>query len=195
MTTFLPINMDHPRAEIEMNFQKISTAPFMPRTERPVKREAQEQTQVLNTSGHQSENKRQAVDGSPNGHVKSSYSHAHPMSNRNGSREGSSTQSSAPEDAPNHESDGEHYGSENEGDAGDTAPPSKKKKGQRFYCKDFPPCNLSFTRSEHLARHIRFVGLFQYLLSRSSVETNSRKIENIRANVRFNVTVQDAFLV
>ncbi|KAL3479151.1 hypothetical protein BJX99DRAFT_85464 [Aspergillus californicus] len=35
------------------------------------------------------------------------------------------------------------------------APPSKKKKGQRFYCTDFPPCTLSFTRSEHLARHIR----------------------------------------
>ncbi|POS84382.1 hypothetical protein EPUL_003638, partial [Erysiphe pulchra] len=34
----------------------------------------------------------------------------------------------------------------------------KKKKGkvQIFYCSDFPPCNLSFTRSEHLARHIRY---------------------------------------
>lgn len=34
---------------------------------------------------------------------------------------------------------------------------SKKKKSQRFYCTDYPPCNLSFTRSEHLARHIRQV--------------------------------------
>ncbi|CAG8952148.1 hypothetical protein HYFRA_00000887 [Hymenoscyphus fraxineus] len=32
---------------------------------------------------------------------------------------------------------------------------SKKKKSQRFYCTDYPPCGLSFTRSEHLARHIR----------------------------------------
>lgn len=32
---------------------------------------------------------------------------------------------------------------------------SKKKKSQRFYCTEYPPCNLSFTRSEHLARHIR----------------------------------------
>lgn len=32
----------------------------------------------------------------------------------------------------------------------------KKRKSQRFYCTDFPPCNLSFTRSEHLARHIRY---------------------------------------
>lgn len=38
-----------------------------------------------------------------------------------------------------------------------SAPPQKKKKGQRFFCTDFPPCNLSFTRSEHLARHIRYV--------------------------------------
>jgi hypothetical protein len=37
----------------------------------------------------------------------------------------------------------------------DNTRPSKKKKGQRFFCKDFPPCELSFTRSEHLARHIR----------------------------------------
>ncbi|KAI4272697.1 MAG: hypothetical protein LQ337_005131, partial [Flavoplaca oasis] len=37
----------------------------------------------------------------------------------------------------------------------ETGRPSKKKKGQKFYCTDFPPCSLSFTRSEHLARHIR----------------------------------------
>lgn len=40
-------------------------------------------------------------------------------------------------------------------DSNSDEPPSKKKKGQRFFCTDFPPCNLSFTRSEHLARHIR----------------------------------------
>lgn len=33
---------------------------------------------------------------------------------------------------------------------------SRKKKGnQRFFCRGYPPCKLSFTRSEHLARHIR----------------------------------------
>ena len=36
-------------------------------------------------------------------------------------------------------------------------PSKKKKKGQRFFCTEYPPCNLSFTRSEHLARHIRCV--------------------------------------
>ena len=45
-------------------------------------------------------------------------------------------------------------GSDNESVQSDTRP-SKKKKGQRFFCTDFPPCQLSFTRSEHLARHIR----------------------------------------
>lgn len=34
----------------------------------------------------------------------------------------------------------------------------KKTKAQRFFCTDYPPCNLSFTRSEHLARHIRYDG-------------------------------------
>ena len=51
-------------------------------------------------------------------------------------------------DASDHELENGHHDDHN-------APPSKKKKGQRFYCTDFPPCNLSFTRSEHLARHIR----------------------------------------
>ena len=48
-------------------------------------------------------------------------------------------------------------GSDTESAIGDSERPSKKKKGQRFFCTDFPPCQLSFTRSEHLARHIRLV--------------------------------------
>ena len=39
----------------------------------------------------------------------------------------------------------------------ETGRPLKKKKGQRFFCTEFPPCKLSFTRSEHLARHIRYI--------------------------------------
>ncbi len=50
----------------------------------------------------------------------------------------------------------EKDGSDNESVTSDTNRPSKKKKGQRFFCTEFPPCNLSFTRSEHLARHIRY---------------------------------------
>ncbi|KAL7272984.1 Up in starvation [Rhizina undulata] len=42
-------------------------------------------------------------------------------------------------------------------DDGTTTAPGKqrKKKGQKFYCTGHGLCNLSFTRSEHLARHIR----------------------------------------
>jgi hypothetical protein len=54
-------------------------------------------------------------------------------------------------------SDGEDDGSDGESvDDDENGRPSKKKKGQRFFCTDYPPCNLSFTRSEHLARHIRY---------------------------------------
>ncbi|KAF1820713.1 uncharacterized protein K489DRAFT_323672 [Dissoconium aciculare CBS 342.82] len=49
----------------------------------------------------------------------------------------------------------EDDGSDNESMTSDSQRPSKKKKGQRFFCTDYPPCQLSFTRSEHLARHIR----------------------------------------
>lgn len=47
--------------------------------------------------------------------------------------------------------------SDDESSNADGTRPNKKKKSQRFYCQDYPPCNLSFTRSEHLARHIRSV--------------------------------------
>ncbi|KAH0529891.1 hypothetical protein TsFJ059_004588 [Trichoderma semiorbis] len=46
-------------------------------------------------------------------------------------------------------------GSDGESVNADGTRSNKKKKSQRFYCTDYPPCNLSFTRSEHLARHIR----------------------------------------
>ena len=56
------------------------------------------------------------------------------------------------------QNDGED-GSDTDSVTSDSQRPSKKKKGQRFFCTDFPPCHLSFTRSEHLARHIRCVPL------------------------------------
>ncbi|KAE8380017.1 hypothetical protein BDV26DRAFT_149726 [Aspergillus bertholletiae] len=59
------------------------------------------------------------------------------------------------EEASHGDSEGDRDGSDHDSDHKGDAPPSKKKKGQRFYCTDYPPCNLSFTRSEHLARHIR----------------------------------------
>jgi hypothetical protein len=60
----------------------------------------------------------------------------------------------------------EDDGSDNDSVTSDSQRPSKKKKGQRFFCTDFPPCQLSFTRSEHLARHIRFVKTITYVISK-----------------------------
>ena len=54
------------------------------------------------------------------------------------------------------DSDGDQDGSENESVDGSPGKSTKKKKGQRFFCTEYPPCTLSFTRSEHLARHIRY---------------------------------------
>lgn len=60
----------------------------------------------------------------------------------------------------------EDDGSDNDSVTSDSQRPSKKKKkGQRFFCTEFPPCQLSFTRSEHLARHIRFVKTITYIES------------------------------
>lgn len=57
-------------------------------------------------------------------------------------------------DGENHGDDG--AGSDDESVNADGTKSNKKKKSQRFYCTEYPPCNLSFTRSEHLARHIRY---------------------------------------
>ena len=51
---------------------------------------------------------------------------------------------------------GDDAGSDDESVGADSSRSGKKKKSQRFYCTEYPPCSLSFTRSEHLARHIRF---------------------------------------
>ncbi|KAI1171551.1 hypothetical protein F4777DRAFT_582837 [Nemania sp. FL0916] len=65
------------------------------------------------------------------------------------------------EDVEMEDTDGEAHGNEDgagsdeESVAADGTKSTKKKKSQRFFCTDYPPCALSFTRSEHLARHIR----------------------------------------
>ena len=71
---------------------------------------------------------------------------------------GRSAQSADSQDIDMDESDDGEGGSDGESVDGETGRPSKKKKGQRFFCTEFPPCKLSFTRSEHLARHIRYIG-------------------------------------
>ncbi|KAL9024344.1 MAG: hypothetical protein Q9196_006584 [Gyalolechia fulgens] len=73
-----------------------------------------------------------------------------------------STQSTGSRDIDMDMSDEGEVLSDDESVDAETGRPSKKKKGQKFYCTDFPPCNLSFTRSEHLARHIRLDNLRQH---------------------------------
>jgi hypothetical protein len=84
----------------------------------------------------------------------------------------------------------EDDGSDNDSVTSDSQRPSKKKKGQRFFCTDFPPCQLSFTRSEHLARHIRYVKM----VSVADFYTNL-VVENIPENDRSSATVLDDSLV
>jgi hypothetical protein len=75
-----------------------------------------------------------------------------------------STQSVDSQDIDMGQDEEERDGSDNESVTSDANRPSKKKKGQRFFCTDFPPCTLSFTRSEHLARHIRYVSGAKFFL-------------------------------
>ncbi len=77
--------------------------------------------------------------------------------NRNSSQYSSKSRESGEMEVDESE-DGDD-GSDDESVNADGSRSSKKKgKSQRFYCTDYPPCNLSFTRSEHLARHIRCAG-------------------------------------
>ncbi|KAF5019715.1 hypothetical protein F66182_8258 [Fusarium sp. NRRL 66182] len=83
------------------------------------------------------------------------------MPRRHDSRHSNKSGDSGDVDVDMDDSDGETgtiddgAGSDEESVGPDGPRSSKKKKSQRFYCTDYPPCNLSFTRSEHLARHIR----------------------------------------
>ncbi len=77
-------------------------------------------------------------------------------------RTGSQRQRDDADDMNVDDSDGETVPAEDAGAVSeaesinvDDTKTSKKKKSQRFYCTEYPPCNLNFTRSEHLARHIR----------------------------------------
>lgn len=47
-----------------------------------------------------------------------------------------------------------------------------RKKGQKFQCTGFGDCVLTFTRSEHLSRHIRFV----FLPVNEDVELSNSKL-------------------
>jgi hypothetical protein len=82
--------------------------------------------------------------------------------NKQSLRRGDSQYSNKSRDSGDHDMDDSEDGGEGGEDGSDDesvnadGTRSKKKKSQRFYCTEYPPCTLSFTRSEHLARHIRY---------------------------------------
>ena len=103
-----------------------------------------------------------------------------------------STKSRDSEDVDMEDSDGDDDGSDEDSVAADGSRSTKKKKSQRFFCTDYAPCNLSFTRSEHLARHIRFVKLFSILATCWRIPSLICCIGNTRGNGHFSVTAHVA---
>ena len=86
------------------------------------------------------------------------------QSQQTGLARGDSQHSTESRDSGDVDMDSEDNGEEGSEDdasvnADGTRSTKKKGKSQRFYCLEYPPCNLSFTRSEHLARHIRLAGI------------------------------------
>ncbi|KIW11182.1 biofilm and cell wall regulator 1 [Exophiala spinifera] len=107
-----------------------------------------EENNVVNDthSSHPGDNSSsQIYDGSARGHRHSDTSR----------RNSAGAATSALDVDDDDEEDNDPHGSDHEGEPGDADSAWRKKKGQRFFCTGYPPCNLSFTRSEHLARHIR----------------------------------------
>lgn len=98
--------------------------------------------------------------------------------------------SSTGEDVAVADSDNEREVSENDTDNNDAGPPSKKKKGQRFFCTEFPPCTLSFTRSEHLARHIRYV----FFKRTDWISVTNPAFQKTHGRTPFSMSLSKAFL-
>lgn len=148
MTSFLPVNNIPASRDHVMDDATTPTTPRPNSTNLPMKQENSQQSQMTNgETGHQ--DPRNSTEAAARSNT------AQPTNVASVDKEGSPGQPATDENNNTTESDGDRDGSGNESDHGGSGPPSKKKKGQRFFCTDFPPCNLSFTRSEHLARHIR----------------------------------------
>lgn len=161
MTTFQSVNVGLGPHEHQFGVSTPTTprAPSMPRSQSQVTTIAEEQSTVTPTRlSFAGLNAQRPLPSSP---FPSSFTtqsnHAEQPRPDILSREHShqSTHSVGSQDIDMHMSDDGEGASDDESVDPDTGRPSKKKKGQKFYCTEFPPCNLSFTRSEHLARHIR----------------------------------------
>jgi hypothetical protein len=71
---------------------------------------------------------------------------------------------------------------------------TKKKKSQRFYCTDYPPCGLSFTRSEHLARHIRYESMWKKMHIHQSNKVTGSILASDLSNVIARVDFRDLII-
>ena len=165
MTTFQTINMILPSRE----HTSEATTPTTPRASQTAHSDSQ-QSQRVDASGPNTPTRLSfgGVDGQkplPSSPYEAQASFPTPLQPASQSRQTTlkreesqrSAHSNESIDVDMDDSEEEEDGSDAESDNGQTGRPAKKKKGQRFFCTDFPPCNLSFTRSEHLARHIRLV--------------------------------------
>src|SRR5271154_3599953 len=86
---------------------------------------------------------------------------------------------------PNASGNGSRPGSSSKDSTGAIKKP-KTKSTKVFQCTGYGDCTMQFTRSEHLARHIRFV-----LQSECVVD----ELENIRVNVHSIATVGETLVV
>ena len=153
-----PVNITIPSAEVSLNMREEVLTPTTPRAHIPTEASAPEMPApspptTLDLNPATSLPGQLPLPSSPMAPPTENSLKRHIL--ERGASQNSVQSSVAVDDMDLDRSDEEEDdGSDNDTENGDGRA-SKKKKGQRFFCTDFPPCNLSFTRSEHLARHIR----------------------------------------
>ncbi|GKT79214.1 C2H2 transcription factor [Colletotrichum tofieldiae] len=161
---FRPVNSPLP-AEVKID-EKMTTSPTTPRpstaphprTPQPLPDDAKTPTKATFSSGSGSTGlaSQKPLPSSPFPQAVQVPESAEKAKTPTRANSQHSRRSRDSEDVDMDDSDGDDDGaSDDDSVNADGTRSSKKKKSQRFYCTDYPPCNLSFTRSEHLARHIR----------------------------------------
>ncbi|KAK1994757.1 hypothetical protein LX36DRAFT_583775 [Colletotrichum falcatum] len=166
-TTFRPVNSPLPAAEVKFD-DKMTTSPTTPRprtaphpqhpqTPQPsLPDDAKTPTKATFGSGSTGLASQKPLPSSPFPQAVQVPESAEKAKTPTRANSQHSRRSRDSEDVDMDDSDGEDDGASDEDSVNaDGSRSNKKKKSQRFYCTDYPPCNLSFTRSEHLARHIR----------------------------------------
>ncbi|KAL0780572.1 hypothetical protein CaCOL14_001907 [Colletotrichum acutatum] len=164
---FRPVNSPLPGADVKMDDKMMTTSPTTPKpSTAPLPRTPQAMAEDVKTptkatfssssSGTAGLASQKPLPSSPFPQAVQVPESAEKVKTPTRANSQHSRRSRDSEDVDMDESDGEgEEGSDDDSVNADGTRSNKKKKSQRFYCTDYPPCNLSFTRSEHLARHIR----------------------------------------